>query len=121
MGIYFYGFKVSDNQRFPGILKTLTGFKRGGSFRILSECAQHPTAFFLLSHLMRHLLALVTHKLLEHISKSGSVLKLNAEENYFEVILFIQLKLVLYLKNAGIKLGYSVLLKALQQLSYWNT
>lgn len=56
-----------------------------------------------------------------HINKSGSVLKLNAEENHFEVILSIQLKLVLYLKKTVIKLGYSVSLKALQQLSYWNT
>jgi len=53
------------------------------------------------------------------ISKSGTVLKLNTEEYHFEVILSIQIKL--YLKKTGIKLGYSLLLKAPQQLSYWNT
>lgn len=55
-----------------------------------------------------------------HISKSGSVLKLNAQENHFEVILSIQLKFALYLEKTSVKYGYSASLNALH-LSNWNT
>lgn len=56
------------------------------------------------------------------ISNSGSILKVNAEKkNSFEVILHILLKFVLYLEITVIETGYSISLKALQQLSYQNT
>lgn len=56
-----------------------------------------------------------------HISKPGSVLKLNALENLFEVTLSIQLKFALYSEKTSIKHDYSDSLNALQQLSNWNT
>lgn len=49
------------------------------------------------------------------ISKSGSVLKVNEEKNNpFEVILYILLKIVLYLEIFVIETGYYVSLKSSQ-------
>lgn len=56
-----------------------------------------------------------------HISKPGSVLKLNALENLFEVTLSIQLKFALYSEKTSIKHDYSDSLNALQQSRNWNT
>lgn len=67
-------------------------------FRVLSEFAQCVTALFLLSF-NDALASSSNSKFQTGVSKSGSVLKLNAEENNFEVILSVQLKLVLYLKK----------------------
>lgn len=49
------------------------------------------------------------------ISKSDSVLKVNEEKNNpFEVILYILLKLVVYLEIIAIETGYSISLKSSQ-------